>query len=103
MLAPSLAVFHPPLSPYWMPLIGSSGSISPSSILVRIILASRLKISSTPSPVKALDSVTTDMPAVLAQWLASVLDTSRPSGATVVLGCPLAPTEPYRSLIEPLA
>lgn len=85
MLPPSLAVFQPPLSPYWIPLAGSSGSISPSSIFVRIILANLPKISSTPSPLKALASVTTDIPAVLAHRLASARVTSLPSGATVAL------------------
>ena len=93
MLPPSLAVFQAPLSPYWMPLIGSSGSMSPSSILVRIILARRPKISSTPSPFKALASVTTDMAAVLAHRLASALVTSRPSGATVAFCCAPNPAE----------
>lgn len=84
MLPPSL---HPAPyeSPYWIPLMGSSGSTSPSSILVSIMRASRPKISSTASPVKALASITTGTPAVLAQVLVSALLTSLPSGATVAL------------------
>ncbi|KAI4236262.1 MAG: hypothetical protein L6R40_006200 [Gallowayella cf. fulva] len=50
LLAPPSPVV-PPLSPYWMPLNGSSGSISPVSILARMILANRENNSSTPSPV----------------------------------------------------
>lgn len=78
--------------------MGSSGSISPNSILVKIILASRWKISSTPSPLRALASVTTEMPAVLAQRLASVCETSRPSGAIDALCIAPAPIEPACSL-----
>lgn len=87
MLPPSLAVFHPPLSPYCIPLIGSSGSMSPSSIFVKIMRANLPNISSTPSPLSALASVTTEMPAVLAQRLASTDVTSRPSGAIVARCC----------------
>lgn len=87
MLATSLApAFHPPPeSPYWIPLIGSSGSISPSSIFVRIMRARRPNTSSTPSPLKALTSIVTGTLTLLAQRLASVADTSRPSGAMVAL------------------
>lgn len=55
----TLSPSHPLLSPYWIPLCGSSGSISPSSIFVRIILASRLNNSSTFSPDNADTSTDT--------------------------------------------
>lgn len=83
-LAPSSAP-QVPLSPYWIPLIGSSGSISPNSILVNIILAKRLKTSSTFSPDRAETSTETGMLTVDAHFDASSLETSRPSGATVAL------------------
>jgi len=102
MLAPSLtAPFQFPLSPYWMPLIGSSGSISPSSIFVKIILAKRLNTSSTFSPDRAETSTETGMLAEDAHRDASSAETSRPSGATVALSCAPRPkpvvdvTEPY--------
>lgn len=70
-----------------MPLCGSSGFISPSSIFVKIILASRLNISSTLSPLKALTSTLTGMFDALAHFDAVSADTSRPSGATVAFNC----------------
>lgn len=76
---------QPPLSPYCIPLIGSSGSISPSSIFVNIMLAKRAKISSTPSPVNALTSTETGMDWRDAQRDASSGVTSRPSVATVAV------------------
>ena len=76
---------HPPLSPYCIPLIGSSGSISPSSIFVNIIPAKRAKISSTPSPVYALTSTETGMADLDAHRDASSGVTSRPSEATVAV------------------
>src|SRR4051812_8241150 len=48
-----------PKSPYCMPLAGLSGSISPSSIFVRIIRASLLNSSSTFSPLSAETSTAT--------------------------------------------
>ncbi|KAK5634928.1 hypothetical protein RRF57_010640 [Xylaria bambusicola] len=72
-----------PPSPYCMPLIGSSGSISPSSILVKIMRASRPNNSSTPSPENAETSMVTGTLTPLAHREASSGDTSRPSGATV--------------------
>lgn len=94
----SLVVFQAPLSPYWIPLMGSSGSISPNSILVKIMRASLPNISSTPSPLSALASVTTEIPAVLAHRLASALVTSRPSGAMVACCWVPALIEMLRSL-----
>lgn len=76
---------HPPLSPYCIPLMGSSGSISPSSIFVNIIPAKRAKISSTPSPVYALTSTETGMVDLDAHRDASSGVTSRPSEATVAV------------------
>jgi len=72
-----------PRSPYWIPLAGSSGSISPSSIFVRIIRASLLNSSSTFSPSRAETSTATGMPFEPAHWDAVSVGTSRPSGATV--------------------
>lgn len=74
--------------------MGSSGSTSPSSILVKIILASRPNTSSTPSPLSALTSIVTGIPTVLAHRLASSADTSRPSGATVARSCDPSPSAP---------
>lgn len=62
-----------------MPDRGSSGSISPISIFVRSVLASRSKISSTFSPLSAETSRATDMPFCDAHVLASLAETSLPS------------------------
>src|SRR6266536_263297 len=70
-----------------MPLIGSSGSISPSSIFVNIILAKRPNTSSTFSPLKADTSTDTGTLLEDAQFEASEEETSRPSGATVARSC----------------
>src|SRR5436190_14744878 len=62
ILPPSLApVPQAPLSPYCIPLCGSSGSTSPNSIFVRIILANLENTSSTFSPDKADTSTATGM------------------------------------------
>ena len=106
ILAPSLApAFQFPESPYWMPLIGSSGSISPSSIFVKIILARRLKTSSTFSPDNAETSTETGMLAVEAHFADSSAETSLPSGATVALSCepsPIAAVEVEATELPPL-
>lgn len=72
-----------PKSPYCMPLAGSSGSISPSSILVKIILANLLNSSSTFSPFSAETSTATGIPFCPAHRDAVSVGTSRPSGAIV--------------------
>lgn len=82
--------YNPP-SPYWIPLWGSSGSISPSSIFVRMIRASRLKSSSTPSPVNAETSTDTGILDLAAQRDVSSRLTSRPSGANVAVNLVPAP------------
>jgi hypothetical protein len=70
---------HPP-SPYWIPLAGSSGSISPSSILVRMMRASRSKSSSTCSPLYADTSTRCDILWVEAHVWACSRGTSRAVG-----------------------
>lgn len=92
---------QPPLSPYCMPLCGSSGSISPSSILVRIIRASRENSSSTLSPDRADTSTATGMLCDDAHCDATSSDTSRPSGAIVFVFCVPTPS-PLVELMEPL-
>lgn len=69
---------------------------------MRIMPASRENISSTPSPLSALASVTTEMPTVLAHLVASISDTSRPSIAMVALWWVAALSEPPCSLKDPI-
>jgi hypothetical protein len=92
ILPPSdIAPPHDPPSPYWIPLWGSSGLISPSSILVRIIRASREKMSSTLSPERAETSTDTGMPCLDAHCDASSSETSLPSAVTVAVFCEPSP------------
>lgn len=85
-LPPSLAPkAHWPPSPYCIPLCGSSGSISPSSIFVRMIRASRLNNSSTFCPDKAETSTATGIFDFVAQSNASLALTSRSRGAIVAV------------------
>jgi hypothetical protein len=106
ILAPSLApAFQLPESPYWIPLIGSSGSISPNSIFVNIILANLLNTSSTFSPERAETSTDTGTLADEAHLAASSAETSRPSGAIVALSCepnPMAAVDVEATELPPL-
>jgi hypothetical protein len=102
MLVPSLAPHVPP-SPYCMPLCGSSGSISPSSIFVRIIRANRLKSSSTFSPDRADTSTATGTFDLDAHRDAASLVTSRPSCETVAVQFEPRLIEPPRERCEPAA
>lgn len=72
-------------SPYWIPLAGSSGSISPSSILVSIMLARRENSSSTPAPLYAETSTETGILLLEAHCDTVETGLSRPSGATVTV------------------
>lgn len=84
-----------------MPLCGSSGSISPISIFVRIIRARRENSSSTLSPERAETSTETGTEASEAQREATSEVTSRPSGATVTVFC--VPNPPLDEFNEPQA
>jgi hypothetical protein len=83
ILALSAAPDHP-ISPYCIPLAGSSGFISPSSILVKIMLANLVKISSIFSPDKAETSIASGMSWDEAHLEASELKTSLPSATVTV-------------------
>lgn len=86
-----------------MPLWGSSGSISPSSIFVRIIRANLLKSSSTFSPDNADTSTATGILDLEAHLEASSSETSRPSGEMVAVilvpapGLPIERRDPLES------
>ena len=101
ILPPSdICVPQPPLSPYCIPLDGSSGLISPSSILVKIIRASRPKTSSIFSPDRADTSTETGIPCVDAHRDASSADISRPSGAIVTVCVVPKPVPVLEDMVE---
>lgn len=102
ILPPSSAPLHMPVSPYWMPLAGSSGLISPNSILVRMVRARRPNSSSMFSPDRAETSQDTGMPCLEAHVDASCGDTSLPSAADVAVLCVPRPN-PLEELNDPCA